>query len=223
MANILISAGPTRQYIDPVRYITNGSSGRMGCALAESALEQGHDVTIVSGPVSIQYPDAARVISVVTTEEMLDCCCREFSDCDGMIGTAAPCDYRPITVSDRKIKKTGEPLILHLVETPDVVATLGKQKRRDQWVVGFALETDDAQFQAVTKLHKKCCDLVVLNGPRAIDVATNNVEVINADHILVDLNRNHYTSANADARMAVAAKPPLHLAGIGTLGVHTLR
>ncbi len=181
MANVLISAGPTRQYIDPVRYITNGSSGRMGCALAESALEQGHDVTIVSGPVSIQYPDAARVISVVTTEEMLDYCCREFSGCDGMIGTAAPCDYRPITVSDRKIKKTGEPLILHLVETPDVVATLGKQKRRDQWVVGFALETDDAQFQAVTKLHKKCCDLVVLNGPRAIDAATNNVEVINAD------------------------------------------
>jgi phosphopantothenoylcysteine decarboxylase/phosphopantothenate--cysteine ligase len=179
MARILITSGPTRQYLDPVRYLTNGSSGRMGKALAEAALALGHEVTIVSGPVAVAYPPAAQVVPVISTEDLLEACRREFARCDGVIGAAAPCDYRPVKVASQKISKTGTPLELHLVETPDVMATLGAEKRPDQWLVGFALETEDQRFRALTKLEKKSCDLIVLNGPEAMDAAENTVEVLN--------------------------------------------
>ena len=179
MAKILITSGPTRQYLDPVRFISNASSGEMGRCIARAAIEAGHDVTIVSGPVSVRYPVEARLIDVMTTTEMLNACLREFETSDGMIGVAAPCDYQPTTVSDHKIKKTGQPITLQLIQTPDIVATLGQKKRTDQWVVGFALETEDAHFRAVTKLEKKCCDLVVVNGPEAMNAATNTVDIVN--------------------------------------------
>lgn len=178
MARILITSGPTRQYLDPVRYLTNASSGMMGRALAEAAIALGHDVVVVSGPVSIHYPPQARVVDVITTEEMLAASRAEFGRADGLIGAAAPCDYRPQFVASQKISKTGEPLVLHLIETPDIVATLGAAKRADQWVVGFALETEDAHFRAITKLQRKSCDLIVLNGPEAINAPDNRVELI---------------------------------------------
>ncbi len=177
MAHILLTSGPTRQYLDPVRYLTNGSSGRMGRALAAAAIELGHDVTIVSGPVAIEYPAAAKVHLVISTEELLEACQRLFPQCDGAIGAAAPCDYRPRKVAEHKLSKTGEPLMLELIETPDVMATLGATKRPGQWLVGFALETDDQRFRALTKLEKKSCDLIVLNGPAAMDALDNQVEV----------------------------------------------
>jgi phosphopantothenoylcysteine decarboxylase/phosphopantothenate--cysteine ligase len=115
VARILITSGPTRQYLDPVRYLTNASSGRMGRALAEAALEAGHGVVVVSGPVEVIYPAAAEVIDVISTEEMLEACRRVFPACDGLVGVAAPCDYRPVRVADGKIQKTGQPLELHLI------------------------------------------------------------------------------------------------------------
>jgi phosphopantothenoylcysteine decarboxylase/phosphopantothenate--cysteine ligase len=178
VARILITSGPTRQYLDPVRYLTNASSGRMGSALAEAALQQGHEVVIVSGPVEVPYPAAAEVLRVVSTEEMLQAAQSVFPGCDGLIGAAAPCDYRPVVVAEGKIQKTGQPLVLHLVETPDVVATLAASKSPRQWVVGFALETDDARFRALTKAEKKSCDLMVLNGPAAMHSSHNDVEVL---------------------------------------------
>jgi phosphopantothenoylcysteine decarboxylase / phosphopantothenate---cysteine ligase len=177
MARILITSGPTRQYLDPVRYLTNGSSGRMGRALASAALEQGHEVIVVSGPVSVDYPAGATVRPIVSTEELLAVCQELFPRCDGVIGAAAPCDYRPMRVEEHKIAKTGQPLMLNLVETPDVMATLGGTKRPGQWLVGFALETDDQRFRALTKLERKSCDMIVLNGPAAMDAADNQVEV----------------------------------------------
>jgi phosphopantothenoylcysteine decarboxylase/phosphopantothenate--cysteine ligase len=180
LSQILITSGPTRQYLDPVRYLTNASSGRMGQALAAAALEFGHTVTIVSGPVDLAYPAAARVIQVISTEQMLSACQQVFPQCDGLIGVAAPCDYRPVQVAESKIHKTGEPLVLHLIETPDIVATLGATKTR-QWLVGFALETDDRRLRALAKLEKKSCDLVVLNGPEAMHAAENSVEIIASD------------------------------------------
>lgn len=177
MARILITSGPTRQYIDPVRYLTNASSGRMGKALAEAALERGHDVVIVSGPVDIVYPPAAEVIRVVSTEDMLAACQRVFPACDGLIGVAAPSDYRPVKVETNKIAKTGEPLVLNLVETADVVATLGATKDK-QWLVGFALETEDHRLRALAKAEKKACDLMVLNGPEAMHSLENHVEIL---------------------------------------------
>ena len=177
MARILITSGPTRQFIDPVRYLTNASSGRMGRALAEAALALGHEVVIVSGPVEVEYPLQARVVPVVSTEEMLTAAAREFETCDGLIGAAAPCDYRPMRVESHKIAKTGQPLDLHLIETDDVVATLGAKKGR-RWVVGFALETEDHRLRALAKLEKKFCDLMISNGPQAISSTDNEVEVI---------------------------------------------
>jgi len=177
MARILITSGPTRQYLDPVRYLTNASSGRMGSALAAAALDLGHQVVVVSGPVTVEYPAKADVRPVISTEDLLATCQELFPLCDGVIGAAAPCDYRPLRVETHKISKTGGALALNLVETPDVIATLGAEKRNGQWLVGFALETDDQRFRAITKLQRKSCDLMVLNGPSAMDAADNQVEV----------------------------------------------
>ena len=153
----------------------------MGAALAEAALRLEHDVTIVSGPVGISYPEGANVVPVVTTDDMLEAAIDCFKNCDGAIGAAAPCDYMPRFINDQKIAKTGEPLALQLVETPDVVATLGQMKKRKQWVVGFALETEDRRFRATVKLEKKHCDLIVSNGPSAIDSNENDVELLGPD------------------------------------------
>ncbi len=157
----------------------------MGAALATACLACKHEVVIISGPVSITYPKAATLIEVTTTDEMLNAAVREFASCDGAIGAAAPCDYQPQQVATQKISKTGQPLVVHLIETADVVATLGQSKRSDQWVVGFALETDDRRFRSIVKLEKKHCDLIVSNGPDAIDSFHNSVELIAADGSLV--------------------------------------
>jgi len=178
MARILITSGPTRQYLDPVRYLTNASSGRMGCALADAAVAHGHEVIVVSGPTQVRYPDQARLVAVVSTEEMLAACRQEFPGCDGLIATAAPCDYRPQQVAREKIAKTGQPLLLELIETPDIVASLAADKRPHQWLVGFALETSDRRIRALGKLQKKNCDLIVLNGPQAINSDTNSIELL---------------------------------------------
>ena len=177
MARILITSGPTRQYLDPVRFLSNASSGRMGRALAAAAIEAGHDVVIVSGPVELKYPTLAEVLTVVSTDEMLEACLRVFPSCDGLLAAAAPCDYRPLAVADGKIHKTGRPLEIELLETPDIVARLGKIKRA-QWMVAFALETEDRHIRAVQKLEKKNCDLIVVNGPAAVNAARTHVEVV---------------------------------------------
>jgi phosphopantothenoylcysteine decarboxylase/phosphopantothenate--cysteine ligase len=177
MARILITSGPTRQYLDPVRYLTNASSGRMGAALAEAALELGHEVIVVSGPVEVKYPPATDVIPVISTEEMMEACRKVFADCDGLIGAAAPCDYRPVQIQPNKIAKTGEPLEQHLIETDDIVATLGAEKGI-RWVVGFALETEDHRLRALAKLERKHCDLMVSNGVEAMHSLDNQVEIL---------------------------------------------
>lgn len=179
MSRILITSGPTRQYLDPVRYLTNASSGRMGAALASAALNLGHEAVVISGPVDVGYPKAATVLPVVSTEEMLECTREEFQHCDGLIGAAAPCDYRPLHVEPNKIAKTGDPLLLKLVETDDVVATLGATKG-NRWVVGFALETEDHRLRALAKLERKCCDIMVSNGVEAMRALDNQVEILDA-------------------------------------------
>jgi phosphopantothenoylcysteine decarboxylase/phosphopantothenate--cysteine ligase len=141
----------------------------------------GHDVTIVTGPVEVAYPSEAQIISVVSTDEMLSKAVECFPEFDGAIGAAAPCDYQPTEVASRKISKTGDGISLDLIETPDVIATLGGIKRSDQWVVGFALETDDHHFRAITKAQRKCCDLIVLNDVAAIDSKYNEIELLQPD------------------------------------------
>jgi len=179
MSRILLTSGPTRQYLDPVRYLSNGSSGRMGKALAEASLDAGHEVVIVSGPVEVRYPEAARVLPVISTEEMLAACLSVFPECDGLIAAAAPCDYRPNAVAAQKIRKMGGTLDVQLVETPDIVARLGAIKTA-QWMVAFALETEDLRLRAMQKLERKRCDLIVVNGPAAMYAVDTKVEVIDA-------------------------------------------
>jgi phosphopantothenoylcysteine decarboxylase/phosphopantothenate--cysteine ligase len=205
MVRILITSGPTRQYIDPVRYLSNASSGMMGRCLAEAAIELGHQVVIVSGPVQIQYPAEARVVNVISTDEMLAACIAEYQDCAGVIGAAAPCDYQPVEIADHKIRKTGQALLIKLVETTDVMAALGMEKQAHQWSVGFALETEDARFRALSKLQRKCCDLVVLNGVAAIDSADNCVEIIEPSGNVIETSTGSKSHV-AKAIMATVAE-----------------
>lgn len=192
MSKILITSGPTRQYLDPIRYLTNASSGRMGAALAQAALDAGYEVVVISGPVDVSYPKGAEVVRVVSTEEMHVAAMQRFAECEGAIGAAAPCDYRPFAVLEDKMSKEdfirapendGE-LLLRLRETPDVMAALGLMKRErqgdrpGQWLVAFALETSDHHVKALQKLQRKRCDLIVVNDPTAINGSTSTVEIL---------------------------------------------
>jgi phosphopantothenoylcysteine decarboxylase/phosphopantothenate--cysteine ligase len=123
MARILITGGPTRAYLDDVRYLTNGSSGRMAAALATAAVALGHDVVVVSGPVSVRYPDAARVLPVITTGEMLAACLEQLPQVDGVIAAAAPCDFEPVRRATGKIPRQTD-LVVQLKPTTDVIATV---------------------------------------------------------------------------------------------------
>ena len=167
---ILITSGPTREYLDPVRHLTNGSSGRMGAALAEAVLERGDTPVVVSGQVTVVYPSGTEVHWVETTEQMLQHSLELFPCCVGAIGAAAPCDFRPVSFSEQKIfkPKDGGYITLQLLETPDILAELGKIKQFDQWSVAFALETENGTVRAMEKLKQKHCDFVVLNGPSSI-------------------------------------------------------
>ena len=177
---LLITSGPTREYLDPVRYLSNGSSGQMGRALAITALENGYDVTIVSGPVSVSYPEAAKVIDVMSTREMFDTVIKAWPDCVGLIAAAAPSDFRPAKFSESKIKKSANTgnVSIELIENPDILAEAGRLKSDSQWTIGFALETDNGIENAIGKLKRKNCDFIILNDPTAIDSGENRVSII---------------------------------------------
>ncbi len=166
--SVLVTAGPTYEKIDPVRFIGNYSSGKMGYAIAEEAAARGAKVTIVSGPVSITTGNPGiNVIKVESAQEMMDACEAHFAATDIAVMCAAVADYAPATVADRKIKreKTEVPTIT-LVKNPDIAAVLGRQKRPDQTLVGFALETDNEEVNALDKLARKNLDYIVLNSLR---------------------------------------------------------
>lgn len=175
---ILITAGPTREYLDDVRYLSNASSGRMGYAIVEAVQAAGHQAVLVTGPVALAPPAGCEVHHVETTEELNAACGKLFPGCDGVIATAAVCDYRPRERFPGKLAKTGVSLELELVETADVLAGLGQQKG-DRWIVGFALESDEfAHVNALRKLKNKNCDAIVLNRPTAIGSQSNQIEII---------------------------------------------
>lgn len=162
----LVTAGPTFEAIDPVRFIGNHSTGKMGVALADVLHEQGAEVVLVAGPVSVDLSTKPyRVQHVVSNEEMYAQCMSAFPEADIAIMAAAVADYTPAAVADSKIKKKeGDPLTLQLKETKDILAALGKSKKAGQVLVGFALETDDEEVNALKKLQKKNLDAIVLNS-----------------------------------------------------------
>jgi phosphopantothenoylcysteine decarboxylase/phosphopantothenate--cysteine ligase len=172
----LITAGPTREHLDPIRYLSNGSSGKMGYALAASARARGWEVDLVSGPVSLPAPSGATLFSVVSAEEMLAACLPLFPLCDLFFAVAAVADYRPERRQAEKMKKTDESMTLRLVPTVDVLRTLASGKTERQTVVGFAAETSEVEAYARRKLQEKNCDWIVANDVSAPDVGMNAEE-----------------------------------------------
>lgn len=169
--HLVVTAGPTHEPIDPVRYIANRSTGKMGYALAKAALRRGAQVTLVSGPVSLSAPEGADLIQVETAAEMHDATVTAFSAADAAICAAAVADYRPAMAADHKLKKSQEPLDhLDLVETADILAELGQSKGQ-RLVVGFAAETDELLSHAQEKLASKQADLIVANDVGRADSA----------------------------------------------------
>ncbi len=163
---VLITAGPTYEKLDPVRFLGNYSSGKMGFALAEECLRRGADVTLVAGPVTLTCSPSIRRIDVESCEDMYQATTRCFADSDVAILCAAVADYRPAHVADKKIKREGDELVLNLLPTRDIAAALGQLKQPHQRLVGFALETNDEESNAQKKLEKKNLDFIVLNSMR---------------------------------------------------------
>ena len=183
---VMVTAGPSREALDPVRYISNRSSGKMGYAIAQAAQKRGAEVTLLSGPVAIEAPQGVKLVPFTTTQELLDRASELAQEQDLLIQAAAPADYRAKEVAPQKIKKQGgEPMTFTLVENPDVAATLGKAKRSGQVFVGFAAETNDVLAHAKDKLARKNLDMIVANDvtrPGAgFDVDTNIVTLITKD------------------------------------------
>ena len=180
---IMITAGPTHERIDPVRFIGNYSSGKMGFALARECADRGMLVTLIAGPVelNIEHPNITRV-DVVSALEMYDACNKYFDSQDAAIMCAAVADYRPAEVAEQKIKRKGEDMTIRLVPNPDIAASLGAKLMPRQTLVGFALETTDERNYALGKMEKKNLDMIVLNSLQekgaGFKVDTNKVTLL---------------------------------------------
>ena len=182
--SVVVTAGPTAEPLDPVRYITNRSSGKMGYAIAEAAHARGAHVTLISGPTAIQPPKGVDVVRIGTTQELYDAVLGH-ADADVVIQAAAPADYRAREISPTKIKRTGDSLMIELVPNPDIAAALGARKHPGQTLVGFAAETNNVIENAQGKLKRKSLDMIVANdvtrAGAGFDVDTNIVTLIDGE------------------------------------------
>lgn len=180
--SVLVTAGPTREAIDPVRFISNHSSGRMGVEIAAAAWRRGAEVTLVAGPLSVPAPVGVTLVNVESTEEMHDAVQRHLPQSDVVVMSAAPADYRPSEQAGSKLKKTGDSRTLDLRETPDILRATIAARREGAVIVGFALETDDLLANAKKKLESKSLDMIVLNSANepgaGFGVDTNRVTIL---------------------------------------------
>ena len=174
--HFLITSGATREYIDPVRFISNASTGRMGNALAHAAIAAGHKVTLITGPTDLRPAKGAKVINVEAAAEMFSAVKKEFAGCDCLIMSAAVADYTPVKKRKTKIKKGSAPVTLTLKPTPDIVRWAGRSKKK-QIVVGYALEDKSIRKNAERKLQAKNLDMIIANTPAAIGADTTSVQV----------------------------------------------
>jgi phosphopantothenoylcysteine decarboxylase/phosphopantothenate--cysteine ligase len=182
---IMITAGPTHEKIDPVRFIGNYSSGKMGFALAEECAKRGAEVTLIAGPVQLTCSSAIRRIDVESCQQMYDAATKAFPEQDAAILCAAVADFRPADVAEQKMKREGDELVLRLKPTQDIAATLGRMKKEGQRIVAFALETNDEEVNAQHKLVKKNADFIVLNSTRipgtTFQSDDNQITIISAE------------------------------------------
>lgn len=185
----MINAGPTREPIDPVRYISNFSSGKMGIAIADAAAQYGADVDLVLGPVNILPENiSVRVTAVTTAESMAEECIRIFPSCDIAVLSAAVADYTPVKTEERKLKRSSGNLVLNLRPTKDIAEILGRKKKKNQIIAGFALETDNETENALVKLKRKNLDMIVLNSLQdkgaGFGYDTNRITIIDRNNII---------------------------------------
>ena len=182
---IVITAGPTREALDPVRFLTNHSTGKMGYAIAERAAARGADVTLVSGPVSIEPPEGVNVINIESAEEMFNAVTKEAETANIIIKAAAVADYRPVSVSGEKIKKEDGMNVIQLERTKDILQYLGEHKKPGQILCGFSMETQNLMENSVKKLRKKNADLIVANSIKSEQAGfgtdTNIITIITKD------------------------------------------
>jgi phosphopantothenoylcysteine decarboxylase/phosphopantothenate--cysteine ligase len=201
---VLVTAGPTREYLDAVRYISNASSGKMGFACAKAAARAGHEVTLVTGPVAVPDPAGIRTIHVTSAAEMHRAVMKVYPRVDAAIMTAAVGDYRPAQKFRGKLKKSAKTLLLKLVRTRDILKEMGSRKG-NRILVGFALEVQDAVHQALLKYEKKNLDFVVLNTPRTFAADRMDCQVYRE---AVVVKRFKGASKDAVARWIVGSLRP---------------
>jgi len=197
---ILITAGGTREYIDPVRFISNASSGKMGYELARAALKAGHKVTLITTPVAQEPPRAAELVKVETTAQMFAAVKKHFARCDCLVMAAAVADYTPVRSTRTKLKKTDQNLTVKLKPTPDILKWAGQHKKNNQIVVGFALEDKAVRIGAERKLKEKNLDMVVANTPAAIGATESVVHLKHRDRPWIEFRR---ASKNLIARRVI--------------------
>ena len=174
---ILITAGGTREYIDPVRFISNASSGKMGYALARTARKAGHKVTLITAPTALKPPGQAKLVKVETAAQMFKAVKKHFKSCNCLIMAAAVADYTPAHPAKTKLKKTGTPITVKLKPTPDILKWAASHKKKTQIVVGFALEDKAIRTRAQKKLKDKNLDMIVANSPAAVGADKSNVQI----------------------------------------------
>jgi phosphopantothenoylcysteine decarboxylase/phosphopantothenate--cysteine ligase len=207
--SVLVTAGPTQEAIDPVRMITNRSTGRMGIAVAEAAAARGAEVTLVLGPTTLPDPPGVRTVRVTTAQQMRDAAMAAFPEADIVVATAAVSDYRPVHAEEHKVKKSDGPVTLTLERTPDILAEMGRGRRPEQVLVGFAAETRDLLAQAGAKRVAKNLDAVVANDitreGAGFAVETNVATLITADGAteLGRMSKRDMADAILDAALAL--------------------
>lgn len=199
--SVAVTAGPTREFMDPVRFISNPSTGKMGYALARTAWYRGADVELITGPVQLPPPHGVKVSSVISAQEMMDSAVSAMKGCDIMVKAAAVGDYRFVSVSDKKIKRKGADVMeVSLVNNPDIAATLGSIKRPDQTLVGFAAETDNLTSNATEKLKSKRLDMIVANDlteeGSGFGSDTNRVMMLGVEGVLREMAGDKETVAD---------------------------
>ncbi|MNZ78649.1 Coenzyme A biosynthesis bifunctional protein CoaBC [compost metagenome] len=187
---VVVTAGGTVERIDPVRYISNDSSGKMGFAIAKAACELGADVVLIAANTKLAPPSGVKVISLESAKEMYDAVAAEWNDTDILVKSAAVADYRPKEVSEQKIKKSGDTMTLELVKNIDILETFGRLKT-SQFLIGFAAETTNVEHYAMDKLHRKNCDLLVANdvtkAGAGFGIDTNVVSIYDGDGLVESL------------------------------------
>jgi len=199
--HLLITAGGTREYIDPVRFITNASSGKMGYALAKAAQKAGHKVTLISAS-DLQPPVGVEFVGVDSAAEMFEEVKKHFSRCDCLIMAAAVADYTPVKKAKSKIKKTNKSLTVKLKPTADILKWAGMHKKKNQIVVGFALEDRSVRTRAEKKLKEKNLDMIIANTPAAIGASKSTVQIKTPDSAWIKIeNTTKVTSAKSLIRL----------------------